>query len=165
MINYTHLWFVPARKASLISHKTKPQFIRPFEDIKSPNSLKITKQQLPKLNYQCNHGIPSHNNISNASTTIKPFDDVPNFTHEILVPDNNASNNFISQISNSTCPIYNPNIYLHNNHLQATAMDLTKSISFVFNVPEVTPVKQQKVLHMSAIDIHFVKLIIYIFFL
>lgn len=109
MINYTHLWFVPARKASLmyvISNKTKPRFVRSFEDIESPNSLKITKQQLPKLNYQCNRDILSHNSISNTTTTNTLFVDVSNYTQEILVSDNNAS----------------------NNNLQATAMDLTKSI-------------------------------------
>jgi len=53
---------------SVASRTTKPQFVRPSEDIKLPNSSKITKQQLPKLpklNHQCNRGISSHNNISN----------------------------------------------------------------------------------------------------
>lgn len=71
MFNYTPLRFVLARKASLMSiesHTNKPQFVCPFEDIKSPDSSKITKQQLPKSNHQCNRGMFSYINIPKYSS-------------------------------------------------------------------------------------------------
>lgn len=132
---------------SVASRTTKPQFVRPSENIKLPNSSKITKQQLPKLpklNHQCNRGIPSHyNNISKAPMTIKPFNDVSICTPQIQVPIHNAlnSNNLKSQMSNSTYTKYtNTNTNLYNNH-QATAMDLTKTTTLIIlSMPEVTPV-------------------------
>lgn len=138
MLNYTQLWFVSARKASLRSVVVNRtiQFIHPFEDVKLPNSLKKTKQQLPKLpklNYQCNHGIPSHDNISKAPITIKPFSNVFTSIPQVQVPIHTitSNNNLMSEILNSTYSEYNMNTNICNNHLQSTAMDLTKSTTSI----------------------------------